>query len=294
MSTRAIIARPTDAGWEGVYSHFDGYPTGLGKKLHTGCREQFGGDVDAMLRFIIDDHLGGWSTLGNLDATKAAGYTDTRPDFATPDEDPVQAAIYKAHVEAPRCYCHSERPGDAGDDLRTHEDAKDAYDIEWTYICSPEHLMVFKGCFEMTPVGSVEWDAEVSDERWGTIECGENYERCTHYAWVHFPDLPAEYRDMSMDLLMGARKPEPHDAIGYMVNGVEVKCRKSGHAESYYAECGLADNGERRGGTRWFGEVEYPDGNRKYVPLYSQKTKRFCAGVTPIYPPTLAEMRQKV
>src|SRR3990170_984931 len=33
MSTRAVLARQTSDGWEGVYQHSDGYPTGLGREL---------------------------------------------------------------------------------------------------------------------------------------------------------------------------------------------------------------------------------------------------------------------
>jgi hypothetical protein len=33
MSTRAIIAVGTQRHWEGVYHHWDGYPSGLGKTL---------------------------------------------------------------------------------------------------------------------------------------------------------------------------------------------------------------------------------------------------------------------
>ena len=33
MSTRSLIARKTEDGFEGTYHHWDGYPTGLGYTL---------------------------------------------------------------------------------------------------------------------------------------------------------------------------------------------------------------------------------------------------------------------
>lgn len=296
MSTRAIIARPTDDGWQGAYQHSDGYPTWLGKRLHSACREHFDGNAEAMMKFLIDDHPGGWSSIGSLNPAAAKGYTEDAPMFVPESDGPVAYAAYRAHADAPRCYCHSERAEHRaeGSNVATHADAASLWDVQWTYICTPDMLMVFIGCSEMQPVGAIAWDEEVSDERWAKIECGENYERCCHYAYVHVPDLPDEYRQCSMDLLCGARKPEPDDAIKFVIKGVTVTNRGSGHAESYYASRGNTTNGERANGHRWFGSVEYPDGTTKYVPLYSQKTKKFCAGVTPIYPKTLDELAREV
>lgn len=292
MSTRAIVARPTDDGWEGIYNHSDGYPTHLGKTLHNGCREFFDGNVERMLKFLLDEHPSGWSSLGNLNPANARGFSDNYPDWANPDEDPAKAAAYREFYAAPRCYCHSERADhrDEGSNIVTHAQQKDLWDIAWTYICTPDALMVFQGCSEMTPAGAVEWDQEVPDERWTKIECGEHFERCSHYAWVHVPNLPDELRDCSMGLLTGARQPEPNrDEIGYRINGAEVK--KGGHgcteqlARQHYSIKGAKPNGHR-----WFQEVIYPNGTKKDVPVFNPRTGKFCAGVEPIYPPTLDQI----
>lgn len=298
MSTRAIIARPTDDGWQGTYHHSDGYPTHLGKVLHNACREFFDGSPEAMLKFIIDEHPGGWSFLGNGDPSTATGYADydhpTRVSFPVDPSVEADMAAYRADQRRPRCYCHSLREGDRGSDARvTQADVADLWDIEWTYICTPDKLMIFMGCTEMQAVGAIRWDEEVSDERWGKIQCGENFERCTHIASFHVPNLPDEYKRVGMAILTGAQQPEVDDAIAFEIKGVRVVPTGSGHSEGFYADRGMGKSGERVGGTRWFGSVEFPDGTRKDVPLWSQKTRKPCQGVVPIYPKTLIELTKE-
>jgi hypothetical protein len=72
MATRALIGRLT--GWdgnypmgEGVYHHWDGYPAGLGAVLFKLFRDEYQGDMEKMLKEIVDDHPGGWSYLADRD-----------------------------------------------------------------------------------------------------------------------------------------------------------------------------------------------------------------------------------
>jgi hypothetical protein len=72
MATRALIGRLT--GWnegypmgEGVYHHWDGYPTGLGALLFRLFRDKYQGDMERMLKELVDDHPGGWSYLAEWD-----------------------------------------------------------------------------------------------------------------------------------------------------------------------------------------------------------------------------------
>jgi len=76
MSTRSIIAKPEGDGWEGVYHHWDGYPSGVGVELLTIYRSVFGGDLDAMTKYLIDDEPVGWSTICGADWTQAKGWQD--------------------------------------------------------------------------------------------------------------------------------------------------------------------------------------------------------------------------
>jgi len=88
MSTRAVIGREAGEGkFKGVYHHWDGYPSGLGATLLELRNGHFKSNTEAMLRFLIDDHPAGWSTINGADFNERAGY----------DED------------GPKCYCHGGR-----------------------------------------------------------------------------------------------------------------------------------------------------------------------------------------
>jgi hypothetical protein len=72
MATRALIGRLT--GWngecplgDGVYHHWDGYPAGLGAVLFKLFRDEYQGDMEKMLKEIVDSHPGGWSYLAERD-----------------------------------------------------------------------------------------------------------------------------------------------------------------------------------------------------------------------------------
>lgn len=72
MSTRSVIARKTEQGFQGVYHHWDGYPSGLGRTLYQAYNSHFGRDLDKMLVFLIDQHPAGWSTINGADWTLPA------------------------------------------------------------------------------------------------------------------------------------------------------------------------------------------------------------------------------
>ena len=66
MSTRGCIARLTSRSpirFEGVYHHWDSYPSGLGRMLYLLWNEDFNRDTRAMLRELVDEHGAGWSTI---------------------------------------------------------------------------------------------------------------------------------------------------------------------------------------------------------------------------------------
>lgn len=130
MSTRAAIARPTSNEGEaisfaGTYHHWDGYPTGLGSTLFELYRGHFNRDLDAMLKFLIDDHPGGWSTINGKDLSLPPGFTEMKSGVPS-DPCAVEGCQYGAFQHAPgqyqkvkhtyvpkplppECYCHGER-----------------------------------------------------------------------------------------------------------------------------------------------------------------------------------------
>lgn len=63
MSTRAVIARETETGFSGVYHHWDGYPSGLGRTLFHLATTLFKEQRDKLLAILIDAHPQGWSTI---------------------------------------------------------------------------------------------------------------------------------------------------------------------------------------------------------------------------------------
>ena len=78
MSTRGCIARLTSKPGEsisfsGSYHHWDGHPISLGQTLFKLYKGYFKRDINKMLKYLIDDHKSGWSTINNCDFNLPAG-----------------------------------------------------------------------------------------------------------------------------------------------------------------------------------------------------------------------------
>lgn len=118
MSTRSCVARKTGSNgeFEGVYCHWDGYPSNRAAQIWNSIHNKFEGDIDAFLKFIIDEHPGGWSAFGE------------------------------------ECYCHSAlfaaRDGSCAKDSihykenapkggLTHEEIGESW-CEWLYVIDPD------------------------------------------------------------------------------------------------------------------------------------------------------------
>lgn len=131
MGTRGVIARVTNDGFEGRYHHWDSYPDGLGDTLFNLLRGHFEGDIEAMLKILIDDHPAGWSTINDGDFSLPPGYLEITEDME------------KAH--GPQCYCHGVRD-EEGTDL---VDMKQAVGIgcEWAYAFNQKRQMVVLSSF---------------------------------------------------------------------------------------------------------------------------------------------------
>lgn len=118
MATRAIISYKKEKGWEGVYSHWDGYPTNLGKQIWDILHTKFIGNkgvadvandgaphkaIRAFVDIYINGHKGGWSSFPET------------------------------------CYCHDPnfvlRDGEQENKLSDKDN--DPLYIEWVYIVDP-------------------------------------------------------------------------------------------------------------------------------------------------------------
>lgn len=97
MSTRAVIARKTGETWEGVYHHFDGYPTGLGRALYDLLHPLASSDtLHRQVAVLVDEHRGGWSSIIGADWSLTPGFDEHR---RWDDPSPRR----------PSCYCHGDR-----------------------------------------------------------------------------------------------------------------------------------------------------------------------------------------
>jgi hypothetical protein len=92
MSTRSIIGtydNKTKGEWHGVYHHWDGYPTGVGKTLLSLFKKK---GVNFIRKEIIEKHPEGWSTINrNWNKkpinTRKAHLSDVNDDYkAKPPE----------------------------------------------------------------------------------------------------------------------------------------------------------------------------------------------------------------
>lgn len=148
MSTRGIIGTANDGGFTGRYTHQDSYPTSRGPDLLKTYQE-----------------------LGSL--AKVIAYA-VRP----------RARGYWSSYEPPS-------EGDAGwTKLKGMGliSQFDHWDAEWAYLLAENGITVLRRASERQwdRIAVVAWDAE--NPNWEAIECGEDFERCNHYAWRHFPE----------------------------------------------------------------------------------------------------------
>lgn len=109
MSTRSVIARATAGGFTGVYHHWDGYPSGLGATLFELFNGHFKRNLPNMLKYLIDDHPAGWSTINGADFNLAPGYGSS----------------------GPQCYCHG---GRSEEPQKCTERNSQGCGCEWAYV----------------------------------------------------------------------------------------------------------------------------------------------------------------
>ncbi len=173
MSTRAAIARPVGDGWEGVYHHSDGYPSGLGCYIFRIIHCQYKGDVAAFLKLAIDEHPAGWFHI-------------------FPDVIVKEGGGFDIQNRAPQCYCHGYfgRGGKRNGMVTWLDDT----DCEWAYVLdSGSGIMTTLDL--RAPKAMFQVSLNAPEPNWYEIECGPNLERCHHYRCVHgapgcTPDCP--------------------------------------------------------------------------------------------------------
>lgn len=152
MSTRSCIAKPEGDGWKGRYHHSDGYPSGLGRFLFEAHNGFFGGDTEAMVKYLVDDEPVGWSFIIGTDLSVGPEWREYE-DYPLV---PADRARYKGEKDysalGPQSYS---KRGEEGDSWITSADGPDIM-IEWVYVLTTGGLMVLSGSHAFLDL--VRWD----------------------------------------------------------------------------------------------------------------------------------------
>ncbi|HXA78710.1 MAG TPA: hypothetical protein VNV41_16365 [Candidatus Acidoferrales bacterium] len=263
MSTRSVIARAGkhEGEFAGIYSHWDGAPHSRGPLLWKIVHEEFKGDLKAALAYLIDKHPAGWSSLDNKN-----------------------------------CYCHPSKSKDANFKIRkpepanilTHEHAvKGETDLEWGYIFDEARNRMFVRDIRHDAESLIELSEPEPD--WAVIECGENFERCSHYAWFH--GLTPKTSNLSTQAWLGNREMDFHDAIAFIIDGKRWAATGSGgNSDFYNTPLARKHMGHSKPFPRnaWVASVRAKNGRRIDAPvavMVGHDYKPF-PGVTWIFPPT--------
>jgi hypothetical protein len=262
MSTRSIIARVGKAEGEfsGVYAHWDGMPRTRGPLLWKILHEEFNGDLKAALVYLIDEHRAGWSSLDHRN-----------------------------------CYCHPHLSKDADHKGRkperanifTHADVVTGKtDIEWLYAFDEERNRLFVRDISHDAESLIELSEPEPD--WAVVECGEELERCRHYAWFH--GLLPKTSNLSTQAWLGNRPLEFRDAVGFIIDGKRYASTGSGGNSEYLRR----SSGKNYPHNTWVATVKTRNGKRLDVPvavIAGDEYKPF-PGVTWILPSTKQNSRE--
>lgn len=152
MSTNSVIARQEGDTWRGRYVHWNGYPTWRVPEL-LKLVPALGG-YEAAVKFLTEDHFG-WSKLG----------------FAAEECEPYTEANGVSETDWIGTW------------------SSDDFGAEYAYVLNHSGIAVFaRTSDKWLLTDTVRYAAEPSKKRLVAMECGANYERCSHVASHHFPE----------------------------------------------------------------------------------------------------------
>jgi len=278
VSTRSLIARVGDHEGEfaGVYHHSDGYPTGLGAYLWNFLHGHFHGDLAAMLRVLIDEHPAGWSCIVGKDFSLKPGYTWQRAA-----KDGADFGVYSRRPDyrRPQCFCHGDRH-EASQSF-THEDLKDNNaGLQWLYVFDEKENRLYVR--DLGHGEEIIVELKEPEPEWTAIECGENFERCGHYGWVH--GLAPKTSNLSTQTWLGRRPLEVHDAVSFIIGGKRYTNTGSGGNSDYLNQ----SNGKQYHSNAWIVTVRAGNGRRLDVPVAKIVNGKYTPfpGVTWVMPGT--------
>lgn len=207
MSTRSIIGTAHDGGFEGRYCHSDGYPTCRGRQIFE-TYHQLGGNLQALIAYAIrPGDTGYWSSyMTPHQNAENNAQPDRAPCWlcAEPDRDTPSCHLCKGTGTAYNPHKYTAWQAENGDSWATHVNDWGAV---WAYLVSESGITVLESAWTeaagaaWTRIAHIAW---TDTPNWTAIECGEQFERCSHYAWAHFPEVPNTDRMSTSEYL--ARK----------------------------------------------------------------------------------------
>ena len=138
MSTRSIIAIPTDTDWKGRYVHWDGYPTNMVPELSAIIKRD---GYETAIKTLTEDHKS-WSGIYAHELPETNGGVPV-PGYGI---------------------AHSDIPEDEDPWLHPGEDDW----TEWVYVLLPWGIVVYKRGSSVNPdryAGFYDWnEPQLSDD----------------------------------------------------------------------------------------------------------------------------------
>lgn len=131
MSTRSVIAKPTEHGWVGRYCHSDGYPEHMVPELMRLVKEK---GLDRCIDILINFNAG-WSFITD-NPTLTVGYNDDGR-FKVVSNYGIAYTTRKMNIFGQADYQQASMD-DWIDNLG------DSCGAEWAYVLTPEGIKVFE------------------------------------------------------------------------------------------------------------------------------------------------------
>ena len=138
-------------------------------------------------------------------------------------------------------------------------------DIEWLWVFDEEEDRLYVRDVRHGEESLIELAGPKPD--WTVVECGENFERCSHYGWVH--KLTPKTCNLSTQTWLGNRPLEFHDAVAFIIGGKRFASTGCGGSSEFYSTALARQHGHRQSypARTWVASVKARNGKRFDVPV---------------------------
>lgn len=186
MATRSIVGIPYRQTWHGRYVHNDGSPEHM---------------VPALMGLVAELGLAGVTRLINQESR---GWSRLAPR--------VKDCV----------------PMNDGDAWLTEKESS-GFGMEFAYVYGDMGLRVYRPSEDQkswVKAATLPYHVPVAPLRLQQLECGDEFERCRHYAWAHYPE--AKGTKYTTAVWLGREPPTLHDAIAFVKDGVRYEVEGGG------------------------------------------------------------------